>query len=234
MPREAQAVITMAGAWDMSTADGARRCRVTFNRSAGSGDFMLVGIPPPCRTSMPQLGKRNGWALTGDGTIHFGPAGDDPVIVFTKNIDTSYSSGSLKLEPVGRSAHGEQRSNIVAAAAAQIAPSSPAQNMARAKFAGRYTIARSPAEVGCPLTLQTTPVRIQGAADGVWAASLAADCRDDGLKVFSPAGWRFESERIFLVAKKGHSIGFTSEQNGANWVKDPPAGRPLMMKRIVN
>ena len=137
-------MITMAGAWDISTADGARRCRVTFNRSGASGDFMLVGIPPPCRTSMPQLGKRNGWALTGDGAIHFGPAGDDPVIVFTKNADRAYSGGGLKLEPVGRSVHGEQRSNIVAAAAAQIAPPHRRKILERTKIAGRYTIARSP------------------------------------------------------------------------------------------
>lgn len=235
LPRDAQAVTAMAGAWDLSTTDGARRCRISFNRTVIAGDFMLVGMPVPCRMAMPQLGKRNGWALASDGAIHIGATADEPVLIFTKGRDSSFTSAAgLKLEPVGRSVHGEDRARTVAVAAAQVAPASAPHNAERAKLAGRYSIARSTADVGCTLVLQTTAIRIQGGGEGIWAAALSGDCRDEGLKTFSPAGWRYENSRIFLVAKKSHSIGFTAEPQSATWVKDPPAGRPLLMKRAPN
>lgn len=237
LDRNAPLVSAMGGAWDLVNADGTRRCRLYFNRGSVGDHFLLLGVPTACRASMPQLGRRNGWAVADDGSIHLGSTSGEPALIFSGGRDAPYTgSDGLQLEPVGRTDHGVQRSRTITAAAVQMTPGLAPQSEAQSKLAGRYSIARSTGEAGCELNLRTVPVRIYGAGDieSIWVAQLGRDCRDEGLTTFAPSGWRFDNGRIFLVAKKGHSIGFTPDANRTSWAKDPPAGRPLFLKRAAN
>jgi hypothetical protein len=60
---------------------------------------------------------------------------------------------------------------------------------------------------------------------------LDPHCPDDGLKTFSLAAWRYENERIFLIARKGHSIGFSRQPGSSVWFKDPPSGSALYLRK---
>ncbi|MGL4812863.1 MAG: AprI/Inh family metalloprotease inhibitor [Beijerinckiaceae bacterium] len=245
LPRSAPAVEALAGAWDIVSADGARRCRLQLNRlehpstvSQATGGartdetgWMLMGMPTACRTTFPALATRNAWALGKDGVLHLAAGGGVDAIPFKKSAGGAFTaSADMRLEPVGRSIHGEERVQKVAAATATLSRTENAVDPQRASLAGAYRLTRDSAGHACALQLTLTPTRIWGAEGDVLLAHLTGECADEGLRIFSPAGWRMAEGRLFLVAKKGHSIGFSRDGNG-RWYRDPPAGRPLLLTR---
>ena len=96
-------------------------------------------------------------------------------------------------------------------------------------LSGRYIILREGSkDVGCMLTLDD---KARGAGGGL-KAQLAPACRDQGIVVFDPVGWRFERGRLVLTARKGHQATFDWHADGA-WWKDPKeGGKPLGVKRL--
>ena len=96
-------------------------------------------------------------------------------------------------------------------------------------LAGRYIILRDGGrDVGCMLTLDD---KARGPG-GDLKAQLAPACRDQGIVVFDPVGWRVERGRLVLTARKGHTATFDWQADGA-WWKDPQeGGKPLGVKKI--
>ena len=105
----------------------------------------------------------------------------------------------------------------------------PANLREGAELAGRYAILREGGkDVGCLLTLEATA---RGAQGGM-KAQLAPACRDQGIVIFDPIGWRVERGQLILIARKGHSAKFERQQDGA-WWKDPKeGGKPLGIRKI--
>jgi hypothetical protein len=112
----------------------------------------------------------------------------------------------------------------------------PAATSAPANFrgtagdlAGRYNILREGSkDTGCLLTLDD---KARGPS-GSFKAQLAPACRDQGIVIFDPVGWRLERGTLFLVARKGHAARFDLQHDGV-WWKDPKeGGKPLGVKNF--
>ena len=111
-------------------------------------------------------------------------------------------------------------------AAQQAQPVAPA---GRSDVAGRYIILREGGkDVGCMLTLEAA-ARGPG---GDLKAQLAPACRDQGIVVFDPVGWRVDRGRLVLTARKGHTATFDKQTDGVWWKDLAEGGKPLGVKKI--
>jgi len=105
----------------------------------------------------------------------------------------------------------------------------PANTREGAELAGRYVILREGGkDVGCLLTLESGARGPQGGLK----AQLAPACRDQGIVIFDPIGWRFERGNLILIARKGHSARFERHQDGAWWKDAKDGGKPLGIRKI--
>jgi prophage tail gpP-like protein len=62
-------------------------------------------------------------------------------------------------------------------------------------------------------------------------AFLSPACRDQGIVIFDPAGWRIVAGRLVLTARKGHKTEFDLQPDGA-WMKDAKDGKSLTLKKL--
>lgn len=114
--------------------------------------------------------------------------------------------------------------------AAKISPSKPsaaALALKPANVAGRYSIQREPGkDTGCMLMLDD-----KTRAPGGTKASLAPACKDEGILIFDPVGWRLVAGRMVLTARRGHNTHLDLQADGT-WLKDPKDGKPLILKKM--
>lgn len=93
-------------------------------------------------------------------------------------------------------------------------------------IAGRYALVRPDGpERGCILTLGDAKSGKAG-----FDVSLSPKCKDQGLQIFDPAGWRIVKGQLVLVARKGHNARFNQQADGS-WARDDES-RPLTLKRL--
>lgn len=219
---DAAGVKALGGVWDL-TGPGNRICRVQMNLPAAKRDTLVLGMPPACRASMPALGAGQFWARGHEGDLYWLAQDGTIVLRFKPDGPDAFASGTgeqtYTLKPVaGR--YGQRRHAATPQAA------DPALAPLR-HLIGRYDLTRQrDGLANCLLTLGLD-MRVGTG----WNAALDLHCTDDGLKTFAPAAWRYENERIFLIARKGHSIGFSRQPGSAVWFKDPPAGAPLYLRK---
>jgi len=114
-----------------------------------------------------------------------------------------------------------------AAAAQPPKPSAAALALKPGDVAGRYSIEREgDKDTGCMLTFEVVAKGQRGSK-----AVLAPGCRDQGIIIFDPAGWRLADGRLVLVARRGYSTHLDLQANGS-WLKDPKEGKPLILKKM--
>ena len=112
-------------------------------------------------------------------------------------------------------------------AAAPPKPSAAALAMKPGDLAGRYSVEREPGkDASCLLILDN-----QTKAHGGYKASLAPGCRDQGIMIFDPVGWRLANGRLVLTARRGHTTHLDLQPDGT-WLKDPSEGKPLILKKL--
>ena len=235
----ASEIKALTGGWDVIAQASGKRCRIQLNGAqpdAQPGRNVLVaGIQPPCRVAIPALVPVLGWALGKDGRIRLMTAEGREVLIFDSNRQpgggirfvTGSGGSEIVLEAAGQRYEAQKRNATVISAVTTLqSPAVPVTDPVLVAAAGRYTVTRDPKQPGCIVTLALEPSTL----DKARKATLDPACTDAGLKVFDPAGWRMEGERLFLVARKGHAIGFSRSREG-NFFKDPPQGKPLVMVR---
>lgn len=228
-----QPVTAVAGAWEISAESGEKKCRVQLNARETKERRMILGAPPACKTAMPLLTMATQWALGEDGAIYLFKQDGGQLYLFRRDAAGSFKAESgvdLALEPVGGRASEAPRSESVAATLNALNGQAPAKDADRAALTGAYALARSRSGgEDCTLELNRMPGPRPKSGGAVWTAALDAGCADEGLRIFEPVGWQYDNGRIFLLAKKGSTIGFT--RDGQGWRKDPAAGRPLWLMR---
>jgi len=105
----------------------------------------------------------------------------------------------------------------------------PANSREGADLSGRYAILREGGkDVGCLLTLEAGARGPQGSMK----AQLAPACRDQGIVIFDPIGWRVERGQLILIARKGHSAKLERHQDGAWWKDTKDGSKPLGIRKI--
>lgn len=246
-----------SGQWDMSLGDTNRKCRLTLRSDTDAKGYALA-MPAGCRRAMPILADVGTWALpsqdrvtfvdrTGATVLEFtsvneqtlsakGPEGETYELVSTRVRVAQASGLALPGFQVARPEAAPKPAPIPAPQMAQAKPqpahvavaSSVAAPPKSGDVAGRYAILRDGTkDTGCMLTLDDKARGPKGNK-----AQLAPACRDQGIVIFDPLGWRFEKGKLVLTARKGHDAHFEFHSDGT-WQKDSKAaGKPLGFKKI--
>lgn len=248
-PPDHASVRLVAGAWDLSSPRG-RKCRLQLNQRSSDAKGLIIGLPPACRASFPALTTAQSWALSRDGQVVF-LAGDGKELTRFARVNggplkSAVAGDELQLDPAtGRYPNTEQRQAVIAATsppsaasasataarpgaapAIALAPRANVPPPPAADVAGPYALTRGDGREVCKVDLKSVP----GLRAGLQSASFIGPCGDQGLKVFDPAGWRYEAGKLHLVARRGHEIAFVFEGNG-QWRKDPPTGAALGLRK---
>lgn len=238
------------GQWDLTLDQSRKACRVTLRAGPATGGGRGVGMPAGCRKSLPVLAGVETWSLVGEDHINFFDKSGAAVLDFAAQSDdvfaaTGPAGETYKLESVE---HGLPQRTAAAGETVKTADSGKnpdaGKTLDNAKTAdakkpqgsgaplrvsdaaGRYTVLRESArDTGCMLTLDD-----KSAAKGGFRASLAPACRDQGIVIFDPVGWRLTGGRLELTARKGHTASFDLQPDGS-WLKDPKQGKSLGLKK---
>jgi len=232
----------LAGTWELAVDNrsAARRLILRAEKS-DKGDYFL-GMPAACRHAMPSLAKVGRWALPdathltldepmGTPALTLAVAGDGFVGTEGQRAYTltrvgpapdAASTGPLDGAP-GRAA-------LVAVARQPAALDTPAAHVVvdrPADVAGRYAVMREKRDTGCMLTLDD---KTRGKAGGD-RAQLAPGCRDQGIVIFDPVGWRLVKGALVLTARAGHTTRLDKVEEG-KWAKDAKEGKPIGLKKL--
>ena len=239
LPPDHPSVRAVAGGWDVEAASG-RKCRMQLNPQGTRAD-LVVGMPAPCKMSIPSLGPAALWALRSDGQVLL-RANDGKTLGAFARDGTGPMKGRMGAEPLtltpatGRYPDMVKQAAIVTATSAS-KPVTPNPLAPRASLAtlqppaasdmpGIYVMMRQQGREACRLILDAKPAKKPGQN----LARFQGTCSDAGLMIFDPVAWRISDGRLFLVAKKGHETGFSHGADGT-WRKDPPSGAPLMLAK---
>lgn len=216
------------GAWDLEAVGRPRRCTVTFAVDP-AGQGRQIRFPATCRRALPILGTVTAWGLTPKGQPRLLDAAGKDVLTFEPQggeagRQARGSDGQVyRLDPKGYArlapSPPQSAAQIAAQAAQRPTMVDPATAPAPNTLPGRYVMMRQPNREACRIALS---------AGG--AAVLAPDCSDTGLTIFAPAGWRYASGRLTLIARRGHSLDLVFE--AGQWRKDPNVGAPLMLRKL--
>jgi Protease inhibitor Inh len=245
------------GQWDMSLDASDRTCRMTLE--AGSSGGGSVDMPALCRRSLPILAKVGAWNLPKAGDIELADAAGKPVLDFVAGAAKALSASGPQGEtyafvPVNAPADvtfdPEDARRVPGFDVVQAAPAEPVQaqsqshmtsapakkpprssaaalTMKPADVAARYSIERQGGkDADCLLILDD-----QTKAPGGYKATLAPGCRDQGIMIFDPVGWRLVGGRLVLTARRGYTTHLDL-QPGGTWLKDASEGKTLILKKL--
>lgn len=235
-----------ASSWTLALDGGGKQCRLTL-RPDTDGKGAPVAMPPGCHRAFPALKGVVAWSEAGDG-LHLDDGHGEPLLAFEAD-----GAGFRTTSPQGErlvlsSADGKGRAALDRAASARVeiaqaagkpaakgdgprtaaAPRKAAVSEKPAEVAGRYAVLRDKTrDTGCMVTLDD---KSHGPGDTL-KARLAPACRDQGIVIFDPVGWRMEGGKLVLTARKGHTTELETQEDGS-WMNDPKKGKSLSLKRI--
>jgi hypothetical protein len=233
------------GQWDLSLADSGRTCRMSL-RSETIETGHILGMPAGCRRALPILAAVNVWSVPARGHLELADRSGTPVLDFVAASDGGFQAEgpqgeSYRLVAVTAASQVARQDSWLAAPETRPAPgfepvvvatgpakaSPPVVAVKPSEVAGRYSILREGGkDTGCMLTLDDHTVGIGGNK-----AALAPACRDQGVVIFDPTGWRIVGGRLVLTARKGHTTHLDLQEDGT-WAKDPHEGKLLILKKM--
>jgi hypothetical protein len=239
LPIDHPAIRASAGGWEMEGEKG-RKCRLQLNPKDKRPD-LVVGVPAPCRRSIPVLAAVQGWGIGEDGRVVLRDAKGKALGEFTRTgegpMTGRIGTTSLTLQPSSGRYPDPVRMAALAAAAAQPQPRQDftfAAPPPLAETPGIYVMLRAQNKEACRVQLLADPMQAaRGAAPprpDARAARFVGNCPDVGISIFDPVGWRMSDQRLFLIARKGHEAGF-SHGSDRLWRRDPAVGQVLLMRK---
>jgi hypothetical protein len=240
--RRAMPVLADVGGWtltnDRQLVLDDRGGKPILNFAAGENDHLFAQGPEGETYELVATGRQQlAQASPAPGGIQPAPRATGPALT-TGPRTTPIPAQPAPVAAATPAASAALRQGATSQSAPQTAPSQLTTSSALTHYpgkvsdlAGRYVILRAGAEggkdVGCMLTLDD---RTRG--PGGFRAFLAPACRDNGIVVFEPVGWRFDRGRLVLTAHKGHSAMFDYHADGS-WWKDPKeGGKPLGVRHM--
>jgi hypothetical protein len=238
LPVDHPAIRASAGGWEIMGEKG-RKCRLQLNPKEKRPD-LVVGVPAPCRRSMPALAAVQGWGLGEDGRVVLRDGKGQALGEFTRTGDGPMTgrigNATLTLQPMSGRYPDPARMAALAAVASgpqrddfTLAPPPPPE-----QTPGVYVMLRAQKKEACRVQLLAEPMQAaRGAAPprpDAKGARFIGNCPDVGISIFDPVGWRMSDQRLFLIARKGHEAGF-SHGTDRLWRRDPAVGQVLMMRK---
>ena len=238
-PRQASDV---AGTWELAVDNRTEACRLLLRaQKSDKGDYFL-GMPAACPHAMPFLAKVGRWGLPDATHLTLDEPGGAPVLTLASAGDGFVAAGSrvFTLKRIGGADAAEAAPldgpatgpALVAVARRKAEPepeaAAPVVHVTAAEIAGRYAVMREKHDTGCMLTLDD---KTRGKVGGD-RAQLAPGCRDQGIVVFDPVGWRLLKGELILTARAGHTAKLAPAGDD-KWAKDAKdGGKPLGLKKL--
>lgn len=235
-------VTALAGGYEITNADGSRKCLVVLRAAAVPGGH-AVGLLPHCRIALPIMASVAAWTAeplkqapharirlhnaVGAVLLDFSTAGPDGAADARDVTNAAYSlrphaSASLEKRMTSLQPQRPVAPRTAAAAAAQRTPDPVIMQQA----AGTYSLLRDKGrETGCTVAL--------AASGGQGTAKLATGCGDAGITVFAPTAWHITDGTLWLVGGKGQRLSFERNRR-AGWNKGAGQGAALSLMRSGN
>jgi hypothetical protein len=235
-PERAEAVV---GQWELSRDQTGLKCRLALRIETAASGVRIIALPYGCRKAFPILADVQGWTLAADGRVVFLDSAGVTLLRFTAASDERLTAAGPGDEIyLLTAAHALARADAAAAPPGGPRPtgerrelaakgSAPAATLRASDLSGRYAVLREGGkDTGCMVTLDD-----KASAKGGSKAFLAPACRDQGIVIFDPIGWRIANGRLVLTARKGHSTSLDLQPDGT-WLKDPKDGKSLALKKL--
>lgn len=198
----------LAGPFELTDAEGHRRCAMALEaRSQGAG-FALTFDKPTCVGAMPFLSSVTAWTR--------GPASSIRLTDGTGRVVAEFGETEDGLYEMARP--GEGVFFLSHAGTTETTELSPSD------LVGAWAFARQPGKAVCTVTLTEEP-----ANEDSYRLTLAGGC-DQGILTFSPVSWRIEKTDIVMVNAKSDQLRFERTEDKV-WRKVPEAGKPLLLTR---
>lgn len=235
-------VTALAGGYEITNADGSRKCLVVLRAAAVPGGH-AVGLLPHCRIALPIMASVAAWTAeplkqapharirlhnaVGAVLLDFSTAGQDGAAEARDVTNAAYSlrphaSASLEKRMTALQTQRAATPRTAAAAAAQRTP----DPVIMQQVAGTYSLQRDKGrQTGCTVVLAS------GTAQG--AAKLGPGCTDAGITVFAPSAWHVTDGTLWLVGGKGQRLSFERNRR-SGWEKGPGQGAALSLTRQEN
>ncbi|VTZ28109.1 conserved hypothetical protein [Methylocella tundrae] len=214
------------GQWELSLEGSNKTCRLTLRGEQIHGGF-YIGMPAGCRRALPVLSNIVAWGLPDSAHLDLADVNGAPLLYFTMENDALVATGTqgetyrltFVVSAPGHAAAAPDALRLDAAppAAAPV----KAAPLRSADVPGRYAVLREGGrDTGCMVTL-----------DVGGKAFLSPACRDQGIVIFDPMGWRLAGGRLVLRARKGHTAQLDLQPDGS-WLKDPKDAKSLALKKL--
>lgn len=222
----------LLGAWEIALSGAARSCTITFGAEEAPHGRQLR-FPATCRRALPILAEARSWSLAPGGGPQLHDGQGKVVIAFAEGTPSRGFAGkgtdgqsyglAGKDHPRAARRPPPSAAELRATAAQRPTVVDPARAPAAESLPGRYVLMRQPGREACRLVLAP-------ASGGQASAAFDGPCRDTGLTIFDPVGWRYAGGRLTLIARRGHGVDLVFEDG--HWRKDPAVGAPLMMRKL--
>ncbi len=224
----------VAGQWELALDATGRKCRLALRIETARSGARLLALPYGCRKAFPILADVQGWTLGADGKVELLDADGYALLRFAaESAERLTAHGPddeiyrLTAAHALATADGAASGRVVERLEAAAKSTAPARNVRLSDLSGRYAVLREGGkDTGCMLTLDST-----APAKGGSKAFLAPACRDQGIVIFDPVGWRLANGRLVLTARKGHSTQLDLQADGT-WMKEPKDGKGLGLKKL--
>jgi len=204
-----EAVRALAANYELTNADGDRKCPMTLDVKPAGPVLTLVFDRPACVVLFAFMSDVAGWLPGPGGSIRFARANARPVLEFTEGVGGTYEG---------------IREGDAVYFLTNLQYSDPADAPQFADLLGEWNLSRPGGAAICRVSLTDEP-----AAGESFTARVDANC-DAALARFGVVAWRLERGDVLLLARNGDKLRF-GRQEGGDWMKIPDTPRPLVMSR---
>ncbi|BAR98493.1 hypothetical protein BV133_900 [Blastochloris viridis] len=198
----------LAGPFDLTDAEGHRRCALALEAKIQGTGFALGFDKPTCVGAMPFLATVTSWSR--------GPASAIRLLDGTGRVVAEFGETEDGLYEMARAGEGV----FFLSRAGGTEPAGPTP----AELTGTWSFARQPGRPICSVTLTEEP------ADGdSYRLTLAGTC-DQTIKSFAPVSWRLDRADIVITSGQGDQVRFERTEDNI-WRRVSDASRPLFLTR---
>lgn len=201
-------VRTLAVNYELSSADGTRKCPVTLDTRAAGQGFALNLNRQICGQVLGFMNEVNAWQPGVAGSILFTGQNSRVIAEFTEGVGGIYEA--LR-----------EGDGVYFLANLQFVD--PSNRVQAADVFGEWNFLRPGGGPICRATLTD-----EVAGEEVFAVKLQPKC-DAAIEKFGPVAWKLQRGDLVLLSSSGENLRFERQENFWNKVPDKP--RPLQMRR---
>ncbi len=202
------AIRALAVNYELSSADGTRKCQVGLDARAVGASFALNMNRQACASMFGFINEVSGWQPGVAGAILLVAQNGRAVAEFTEGVGGVYEA--LR-----------EGDGVYFLANLQFVD--PASRVQAADIFGDWNFSRPGGGAICSATLTN-----EVAGEELFAIRLQPKC-DPSIERFAPVAWKIQRGDLLLLSAQGETLRF--ERQDGIWNKVPDKPRPLVMTR---